>query len=466
MKQVLGIRFSEHGQVQACFYDASEGASLPPGRGVMIRTEQGPAFGRIVWQRTYVRLTSAQLEALASDTPGAHTVPPDEDDMERSAPGEACLEEANPENADGAVPANAASEPTALDQTASDPSSPRALESSDGIQARLEADGRRRKAQEAEEARRADADAVRRRQLLVARAATPEELSQAAENEQLCRDAREFCRRCIMARRLDMKLVDVESLFDRSKLIFYFTAPTRIDFRELVKDLVRQYHTRIELRQIGVRHETQMLGALGNCGMVCCCRRYLRHFAPVTIKMAKEQNLFLNPAKISGICGRLLCCLSYEQANYDAFHHSCPKLGKRYQTEQGPMRVLRGNMFRNSVVLLPDGGQEVEMTLEEWQKLHPHRTEHAAPLQPKESRQGTEFMVVRASPDTLDADLAELEQDLGEEALEKDPAHSSARSGGRQDAAPGKFNKKRKRRPEGQGDRPGPRPRQTPEGQE
>ncbi len=461
MKQVLGIRFSEHGQVQACFYEASEGTSLPPGRGVMVRCEQGPAFGRIVWQRTYVRLTSAQLEALASDAPGAHTVPLDQGEMEHST-----LEEAAPETTDNVFSENSAPESPAAAPPASESCPlPKALESRDGIQARLEADDRRKKAQEAEEARRADDDAVRRRQLMVARAATPEELSKAAENEQLCRDAREFCRRCILDRQLEMKLVDVESLFDRSKLIFYFTAPTRIDFRELVKDLVRQYHTRIELRQIGVRHETQMLGALGNCGMVCCCRRYLRHFAPVTIKMAKEQNLFLNPAKISGICGRLLCCLSYEQANYDAFHRSCPKLGKRYQTEQGPMRVLRGNMFRNSVVLLPDGGQEIEMTLEEWQELHPHRTEHSSPPQPKENRQGTEFMVVRASPDTLDADLAELEQNLDDSALDMGFAHSAARPDG-QGASPGKFNKKRKRRPDGQGDRPGPRPRQIPEGQE
>ncbi len=444
MKQVLGIRFSEHGQVQACFYDAPEGASLPPGRGVMVRSEQGPAFGRIVWQRTYVRLTAAQLEALASDAPGAHVAPPEPDGTEAALPEDAA------EHADS--------------RTSESSSAPRALESRDGIKARLEADDRRKKARKAEEERQADADAVRRRQLLVARAATPEELSKAAENEQLCRDAREFCRRCIMDRGLDMKLVDVESLYDRSKLIFYFTAPTRIDFRELVKDLVRQYHTRIELRQIGVRHETQMLGALGNCGMVCCCRRYLRHFAPVTIKMAKEQNLFLNPAKISGICGRLLCCLSYEQANYDAFHRSCPKLGKRYQTDQGPMRVLRGNMFRNSVVVLPDGGQETEMTLDEWQAIHPHRAEHPGPAQPKETRQSTEFMVVRASPDTLDADLAELGQEL-DESPDTGFGRGAGTPGG-QGAVPGKFNKKRKRRPDGQGDRPGPRPRQTPDGQE
>lgn len=419
----------------------------------MVRSEQGPAFGRIVWQRTYVRLTQAQLEALASDAPGVHSVPP-ADEAEVPVQEEDSATTASPP----------ADEEPFEEQSPENPPAPRALESRDGIKARLEADDRRKKARKAEEERQADVDAVRRRQLLVARAATAEELARAAENEQLCREAREFCRRCIMNRKLDMKLVDVESLFDRSKLIFYFTAPTRIDFRELVKDLVRQYHTRIELRQIGVRHETQMLGALGNCGMVCCCRRYLRHFAPVTIKMAKEQNLFLNPAKISGICGRLLCCLSYEQANYDAFHRSCPKLGKRYQTDQGTMRVLRGNMFRNSVVVLPDGGQETEMTLDEWQALHPHRTEHPGSAPQKENRQSTEFMVVRASPDTLDADLAELEQELDDAVPDASSALSSPVSGGQ--TVPGKFNKKRKRKPDGSGERPGPHPRHAQEGQE
>lgn len=186
----------------------------------------------------------------------------------------------------------------------------------------------------------------------VLRRVTDEDLVTVEENDTLTYDAHRFCEARIRERQLDMKLVDVEVLFDRSKLVFYFTAPTRIDFRELVKDLVREYHTRIELRQIGVRHETQMLGAVGSCGMVCCCRRFLRKFVPVTIKMAKEQNLFLNPSKISGICGRLLCCLSYEQENYDIFHSSCPRLGKRYQTNRGPMKVLRANMFRNSVALL------------------------------------------------------------------------------------------------------------------
>lgn len=227
------------------------------------------------------------------------------------------------------------------------------------------------------------------------------------ENATLAREATAFCRQCIRDRRLDMKLVDVEVFFDRSKLIFYFTAPARIDFRDLVKDLVREYRARIELRQIGVRHETQMVGAVGNCGMVCCCRRYLRKFAPVTIRMAKEQNLFLNPAKISGICGRLLCCLSYEQENYDHFHHNCPRLGKKYQTDRGGMKVLRANMFRNSLSVLTENNEELELSLDEWQALAPHRPEPQHPGdQPKHAaklRHGDGLLVVSVTPDTVEA---------------------------------------------------------------
>ena len=211
--------------------------------------------------------------------------------------------------------------------------------------------------------------------------ATAQDIALNAENRILCAEATAFCKTCIRQRNLDMKLVDVEALHDRSKIIFYFTAPSRIDFRELVKDLVRNYRTRIELRQIGVRHETQMIGGIGNCGMVCCCHKYLRKFAPVTIKMAKEQNLFLNPAKLSGMCGRLLCCLSFEQGNYEEFNRRCPKLGKKYTTDTGIVKVLRANMFSQSIVILSEQGEEVEMTLEEWDALNPHRAEPPAPEQ-------------------------------------------------------------------------------------
>lgn len=211
--------------------------------------------------------------------------------------------------------------------------------------------------------------------------ATAQDIALHTENSILCAEASAFCKSCIRQRKLDMKLVDVEVLHDRSKIIFYFTAPARIDFRELVKDLVRNYRTRIELRQIGVRHETQMIGGIGNCGMVCCCHKYLRKFAPVTIKMAKEQNLFLNPAKLSGMCGRLLCCLSFEQGNYEEFNRRCPKLGKKYTTDSGTVKVLRANMFSQSIVVLSEAGEENELTLEEWEAMHARRADPPAPDQ-------------------------------------------------------------------------------------
>jgi cell fate regulator YaaT (PSP1 superfamily) len=198
------------------------------------------------------------------------------------------------------------------------------------------------------------------------RPATAEDVEIGRENDELARDARKYCQKSMARMNLDMKLVDVEIYFDKSKMIFYFTAPGRVDFRELVKDLVRNYRTRIELRQIGVRHETQMIGALGNCGQMCCCRRYLRRFEPVTIKMAKDQNLFLNPAKISGVCGRLLCCLAYEKENYADFQRRAPKLGRRYMTTEGPMKTLRANMFRDSVSVLNEVGDELDFSLSDW----------------------------------------------------------------------------------------------------
>lgn len=211
------------------------------------------------------------------------------------------------------------------------------------------------------------------------RLASEEDLATQEGNLEFARDAFEFCRRCIIERKLEMKLVDVEVFFDRGKMVFFFTAPGRIDFRELVKDLVKNYRTRIELRQIGVRHETQMLGAVGNCGQVACCRRFLRKFNPVTIKMAKEQNLFLNPTKISGICGRLLCCLSFEEENYHSFYKRCPKIGKRMDTDQGLMKVLRANFFRSSVTVFSEHGEELELTLDEWEELNPRRFDPNAP---------------------------------------------------------------------------------------
>ena len=153
----------------------------------------------------------------------------------------------------------------------------------------------------------------------------------------------------LAAHKLQMKLVDAEYTLDRSKLVFYFTADNRVDFRELVKDLAGQFHTRIELRQIGVRDESKMLGGLGVCGQPFCCSRFLKNFQPVSIKMAKEQGLSLNPAKISGACGRLMCCLAYEQKSYEYLNSITPQPGSVVRTPDGEGTVLEANVVAGTL---------------------------------------------------------------------------------------------------------------------
>ena len=159
----------------------------------------------------------------------------------------------------------------------------------------------------------------------------------------------ELCEKRIAAHNLKMKLVDAEYTLDRSKLVFYFTADNRVDFRELVKDLASQFHTRIELRQIGVRDESKMLGGLGLCGQPFCCSRFLKNFQPVSIKMAKEQGLSLNPAKISGSCGRLMCCLAYEQKSYEYLNSITPQVGSIVRTPDGEGTVIEVNVVAGTL---------------------------------------------------------------------------------------------------------------------
>ncbi len=195
----------------------------------------------------------------------------------------------------------------------------------------------------------------------VQRIANEDDLWQHEKNLAREKFAFEFCLERIKARQMDMKLVTTEVLFDGSKIIFYYTADGRVDFRALVKDLVAKFRTRIEMRQIGVRHEAKMIGGLGCCGRELCCAAFLNEFAPVSVKMAKEQNLSLNPTKISGVCGRLMCCLTYEYETYMDQKRGLPKLGKRFVTEKGEGKVVRQNiMERISTVLLPDG-EEVDV---------------------------------------------------------------------------------------------------------
>ena len=157
------------------------------------------------------------------------------------------------------------------------------------------------------------------------------------------------CEERIAKHKLDMKLVDVEYTLDRNKILFYFTADGRIDFRDLVKDLAGVFRTRIELRQIGVRDESKMLGGLGICGQPFCCSRFLRDFQPVSIKMAKEQGLSLNPAKISGSCGRLMCCLAYEQPAYEYLNRITPGVGSIVKTPEGVGAVVESNVISGTL---------------------------------------------------------------------------------------------------------------------
>ena len=169
----------------------------------------------------------------------------------------------------------------------------------------------------------------------VIRIATPEDDQTSIENEEREQEAFRICLEKIQKHELDMKLIYSEYTFDRNKLLFYFTADGRIDFRELVKDLAAVFRTRIELRQIGVRDETKMLGGIAICGRPLCCHTYLSDFAPVSIKMAKEQNLSLNPAKISGVCGRLMCCLKNEEEAYEYLNSTLPHIGAKVTTVEG-----------------------------------------------------------------------------------------------------------------------------------
>ena len=183
----------------------------------------------------------------------------------------------------------------------------------------------------------------------VLRVATDNDIEKHNQNKEKEKDAFSICLKKIAEHKLTMKLIDVEYTFDNNKVIFYFTADGRVDFRELVKDLATIFKTRIELRQIGVRDEAKMLGGLGPCGRPMCCSTFLGDFASVSIKMAKEQNLSLNPTKISGICVRLICCLNYEQSTYEDIRKRIPKVGSIVKTEDGTGVVVSNNIIKESV---------------------------------------------------------------------------------------------------------------------
>ncbi|MFS0784777.1 stage 0 sporulation family protein [Shouchella sp. 1P09AA] len=203
----------------------------------------------------------------------------------------------------------------------------------------------------------------------VIRLATAEDTLIVRENREATREAIDVCTQKIIEHKLDMKLVDVEYTFDRNKVLFYFTADGRIDFRELVKDLAAIFRTRIELRQIGVRDEAKLLGGIGPCGRMLCCSTFLGDFEPVSIKMAKDQNLSLNPAKISGLCGRLMCCLKYENDTYEEAKKEMPDIGKKISTPDGTGKVIGLNLLDRVVqVQLLEEEQTLEYAFDELMK--------------------------------------------------------------------------------------------------
>ncbi len=199
----------------------------------------------------------------------------------------------------------------------------------------------------------------------VVRKATAGDLRIQEENRRLEKEALKFCRERILSRGLSMKLIGIECAYDKKKMIFYFTAENRVDFRELVRDLVQRFRAQIELRQIGARQETKMVKGLGMCGREVCCANALPNIDRVSIKMAKEQGMSLNPEKISGLCGRLMCCLAFEYDGYVEMRKGMPKCGKTIHLAEGCAKVLRQNVLRGEIAVSMENGKEAIVNIKD-----------------------------------------------------------------------------------------------------
>ncbi len=195
------------------------------------------------------------------------------------------------------------------------------------------------------------------------RIATTEDFRKREENRVLEQNAHNFCLECIKSLDIKMNLFSVESTFDTTKLTFFYTADGRVDFRELVKMLVKEFRIRIEMRQVGIRNQSKQCGGIGRCGREICCSLFLHNFDPVSIKMAKEQGLSLNPTKISGLCGRLMCCLTFENDTYISLKSALPKPGRIIDTPKGAGRVIRQNVLNGSVSVILDDETEIEINI-------------------------------------------------------------------------------------------------------
>jgi cell fate regulator YaaT (PSP1 superfamily) len=256
----------------------------------------------------------------------------------------------------------------------------------------------------------------------VFRIATEEDFAQVDAIREKEKEAQEFCEAQIAELKLPMSLFSVESTFDSNKLTFFFTAEGRVDFRELVKILVRHYRVRIELRQIGVRHQARMCGGLGRCGRETCCSTFLTNFVPVSVKMAKVQNLSLNPTKISGQCGRLMCCLTYENDTYEKLRANFPKQGKTVLTPSGKGKVVRHNVLKGKVFVRLVSGGEAEFLIDEVKPAPPGSDQaQDAPLQDQAQKEDESPLL----PDDVDMDPAAIEELAALE--DEDPAGPNSR---------------------------------------
>ncbi|MBU1168150.1 MAG: stage 0 sporulation family protein [Proteobacteria bacterium] len=221
----------------------------------------------------------------------------------------------------------------------------------------------------------------------VFRLATDADSEQREKNIQLENEAVEYCQKQVDELKLDMNLFSVESTFDTSKLTFFFTAEGRVDFRQLVKNLVKQFRVRIEMRQVGIRNQAKMCGGLGRCGREICCSSYIEKFDPVSIRMAKEQGLSLNPTKISGLCGRLMCCLTFENETYKSIKKDFPKIGKTVVTPKGKGKVIRHNVICSRITVKLEDNTECELKVSEVQTFSEdpprERTKMAGDPEPK-----------------------------------------------------------------------------------
>ncbi len=236
----------------------------------------------------------------------------------------------------------------------------------------------------------------------VIKIATEEDIKAEQENIKIADTAHQQCDGLIRSKKLPMKLVKTELSHNAKKVVFYFTSNGRVDFRDLVKDLLRDLKMRIELRQIDLRDETKLMGGIGCCGKTLCCSTFLRQFKPVSIKMAKEQNLALNPTKVSGVCGRLLCCLAYEIDTYNDIKKDLPKIGGKVKTPDGPGKVFRVDIFSSNIDVLLDSGSLVKFPLDKITELERGASQHG-------TAKDLNAIMKEATPEVSEEELKALE---------------------------------------------------------